>query len=380
MVGWDIVSPMSARDESPSRGGAFGSGERWSGPNRAFFVALLLLAALLVGALLWVFLPAIVLSLVLVTLFGGPTDRLERALGGRRRLAAGLVTAAIGAGIVGPLTLFLVALSGEVLSIAEHWRELPLGAALFSALHGEGAAAAWVVRLLARFGVAVQPMDISAYLASAIREASGGLYALLGGLAANVAQLFVQLCVMLVITFALFTDGARLKRFLMGLSPLPEEIELELIGRFRAIVRAVFYGNGLGSLLQGVIGGIGFTLFGVGSGILWGSLMGVLATLPVFGASVIFLPASLLLWLNGEAGKALAFFAYNVTQVVLLEYWLKPRLIGAQSKMNSVLVFLSILGGISLFGILGLFYGPLFVAVFLALVGIYRGGRGVRDG
>ena len=97
-----------------------------------------------------------------------------------------------------------------------------------------------------------------------------------------------------------------------------------------------------------------------------------MAFLPVIGASIVFLPATLILLVQGKGGLALGYLIYNVCYSSILEYVIKPRLIGKGMRMNPLLVFIAILGGLKLFGILGIVYGPLIITIFLTLAEIYK--------
>jgi predicted PurR-regulated permease PerM len=174
------------------------------------------------------------------------------------------------------------------------------------------------------------------------------------------------------VLFTLFVEGDKIKAWVFDLSPLPADEEQRLFNQFRAMSRAVFFGNGLASLMQGIMGGLGFALFGIGPGTLWGAVIGILAFLPIVGASIVFLPVTVWLLISGDYGLALGFFVYNFAYAFALEYVVKPRLISGRMQTNAVLIFLGIVAGLSLFGIVGIFYGPLIVTMFLALAEIYR--------
>jgi predicted PurR-regulated permease PerM len=336
------------------------------------FVGILVAATLLLGRLLWVFLSAIVLALVLVSLFAPFNERLERLLGGRPRMAAGLTTLGIVLGVVVPGGLFVMLLTRQVLELYVANREAPLLGEFLTFLSGDNPVAIRLREVATALGIDVQPDALRALGARLIKEAGLFLYEHLSGLAANLLSLVLHFGVMVLVVFTLLVEGRRLKTFLLDLSPLPDEEEVALVQRFQLISRAVFLGNGASAVVQGVLGGLGFTLFGLGSGVLWGAAIGFLAFLPIVGASVVFLPAAAVLILRGDVGLAVGYLIYNFIYVLLIEYGLKPRLIGGKGQMNTVLVFIGILGGLSLFGILGLFYGPLIISIFLALVGIYK--------
>jgi predicted PurR-regulated permease PerM len=97
-----------------------------------------------------------------------------------------------------------------------------------------------------------------------------------------------------------------------------------------------------------------------------------MAFLPVIGASVVFVPATAVLLLQGKINVAIGFLAFNIFYSSIIEYFVKPRLIGAGMHMNSLMVFIGIIGGIKLFGIMGILYGPLIITVFITMAEMYR--------
>ncbi|MEE9612989.1 MAG: AI-2E family transporter, partial [Desulfatiglandales bacterium] len=90
------------------------------------------------------------------------------------------------------------------------------------------------------------------------------------------------------------------------------------------------------------------------------------------GASVVFIPATITLYVQGEVGLAIGYLIYNACYSLIMEYVVKPRLIGKGMKMNPLLVFIGVLGGIKLFGVFGVIWGPLIMTIFLTLTEIYR--------
>jgi predicted PurR-regulated permease PerM len=97
-----------------------------------------------------------------------------------------------------------------------------------------------------------------------------------------------------------------------------------------------------------------------------------MAFLPIIGATVVYLPVTVILLLQGNIGFALGFLVYNAAYSIIMEYFIKPKMIGKGMKMNSLLVLIGILGGMKLFGILGIIYGPLIITIFVTLAEIYR--------
>ncbi len=182
----------------------------------------------------------------------------------------------------------------------------------------------------------------------------------------------IHFFLMMLVIYYIFRDGERLKSYISDLLPFPAGQQEVLVNKFREMGRAVILGNGLSGIIQGILGGTGFFVFGLGSPILWGTVIGVMAFIPIIGASIVFVPASIILYVQGKAGLAVGYLVYNASYSIIMEYVVKPRLIGKGMKMNPLLVFIGVLGGLKLFGVLGVIYGPLIMTIFLALAEIYR--------
>jgi predicted PurR-regulated permease PerM len=120
------------------------------------------------------------------------------------------------------------------------------------------------------------------------------------------------------------------------------------------------------------LGGVAFYFSGLGSPILWGTIIGVLAFLPLVGATIVYIPATIVLLLQGKVAISIIYLIFNALQSIILEYYFKPKLIGKGMKMNTLFVFIGILGGLKLWGILGMIYGPFIITIIFTLFEIYR--------
>jgi predicted PurR-regulated permease PerM len=221
-------------------------------------------------------------------------------------------------------------------------------------------------------GLAITP-DTVEELADAIGKKVGlFLYSQIRSIASNMLSFLLHFFLMMMTIFYLFRDGGRLKAYLIELMPVPREQLEKVAGKFQEMGSALIVGNGLSGIIQGIFGGFGFYFFGLGSPFLWGTVISFMAFLPIVGATAVFVPATAILLLQGDVGLALGYLIYNVTYSSIVEYLVKPRMIGQGMKMNALLVFIGILGGIKLFGILGIVYGPLIITTFLTLAEIYR--------
>ena len=337
------------------------------------FLFLFLIILLLMGHLFWVFVHAIIWSFILVSLFGGLHQKIELKVNGRSELAAALTLIVILVGVFLPGTYFTVLLSEEALLFYQRTSQnTDVVASLMNFWEGNNFFAMRLKEFANLVGFEITSAKLSEIYAGLGQSIGLFLYERLSTLFSNIFNVVFQFGMVLVLSFAFLVHGTTLKKYLMDLSPLPDEEEEKLIERFQKTTQAIFMSNGFGSLLQGFFGGLGFYLFDVGPGILWGAVITVLALLPVAGASVVFLPIVGYWMINGQAALALGYLAYNVAYVVVLEYWLKPKLIGNRASVDTTLVFVCVVAGMSLYGIMGLFYGPLIIAMFLTVTEIYH--------
>ncbi len=198
------------------------------------------------------------------------------------------------------------------------------------------------------------------------------LYEQANAIASNILKFIINFLFMLLVIYYLLMDGDRLIDFIVDLSPLPKDQDEKLFGKFKEMAGAILVGNGLCGLLQGAAGGIVFALFGLKSAFLWAAIMALLAFLPILGIGLVFLPAALYLFLKGRIIAGISLVVLYVLLSGGVEYLLKPKLVGKKVRMHTLLVFLAILGGLNLFGILGILYGPLVVTAFLTLTDIYH--------
>lgn len=190
-------------------------------------------------------------------------------------------------------------------------------------------------------------------------------------LTSNLLNLVFYFCLMLIVVFYMFIDGQRFLQYISDLSPLKDEHDRKLFEKFNDMAGAVLVGNGLGGLIQGWAGGMLFWSLGLNSPFLWGVIMGFLAFLPIVGIGVVMLPAALFFLLKGSLGKGLFIVGFYGVLSWGVEYLFKPKLVGDRVSMHPLVVFFAIIGGLKVYGILGIIYGPLIATLFLTLSDIY---------
>ncbi|MCP4746302.1 MAG: AI-2E family transporter [Desulfobacteraceae bacterium] len=226
--------------------------------------------------------------------------------------------------------------------------------------------------VLANFNITLTGEELKTAATDVIRFVAFYLYEQSRSIATNLLTFVVNFFLMLMVIYYLLIDGKRLLSFIVELSPLPSEQESYLFGKFRDMAGAVLIGNGLGGIIQGGTGGILFAVFGFESAFVWGVIMGILAFLPIIGIGVILVPTSIYMFIKGRIAVSLVFLIFYLVLMTVTEYLFKPKIVGKRVKMHPLIVFFAIIGGLKLFGILGIIYGPIIITAFLTLAEIYR--------
>jgi predicted PurR-regulated permease PerM len=222
-------------------------------------------------------------------------------------------------------------------------------------------------------------------------NASGGMEqlstAITSRVSAYVAGSIWAVADLLITLFALFyffRDRRTILRTLRSLVPLSETETGDVFTRVKDTVYATVYGTIAVAIVQGTVGGLMFWWLGLPAPLLWGTVMALLAIVPVLGAFVVWAPASIFLALQGSWGKALILAAWGILVIGLIDNLLYPALVGKRLRMHTLPVFIAIVGGVALFGGSGLILGPVALAVTVALVDVWRrrtaGGRAAETG
>lgn len=184
----------------------------------------------------------------------------------------------------------------------------------------------------------------------------------------------VQLMGVLLTFYLLFfflRDRERIVDSLRGLSPLSKAHTERMLRKVDDTIHATIYGTVAVAAVQGLLGGLMFWWLGLPAPLLWGLIMALLAILPVLGASVIWVPASLFLALEGSWGSALALALWGFLVVSTVDNLLRPMLVGSRLKVHTVLAFLSLVGGLVVFGMAGVVLGPVVLSVTKVLLEVW---------
>jgi predicted PurR-regulated permease PerM len=193
----------------------------------------------------------------------------------------------------------------------------------------------------------------------------------------NVAGAIVKAFFVVFTMYYLFRDGEKIVRRLPAALPLSKDQSEAIILRTQEVVSASVYGVVTIASLQGLLGGLAFWILGIPSPLLWAVLMTFVCMIPVAGSFLVWGPLSIYLMVNGHWTKAVLLIIWGALVVSTIDNFLRPKLIRNQTKLHELFVFFSVLGGLSVFGLLGIVLGPVVLAITLGLLQTFRPDRSV---
>lgn len=188
----------------------------------------------------------------------------------------------------------------------------------------------------------------------------------------NLANFFVSLVLVFFTAYYLLRDGKKIKSYINSIFPLSAENENILVAKLEAAVTGMVKGSFLIALTQGGVAVVGFLIFGVPGAFLWGAFTVLAALVPNLGTSLSVIPAVIYLFIIGHTSQAIGMAIWGAIAVGTIDNIISPKLIGSKTNIHPLLVLFSVIGGLQFFGPLGFLLGPILMAVFLALLDIYR--------
>ena len=304
-------------------------------------------------------------AVVLVIIFYPIHKRLAMRIK-RRGLSALLSCLLVVLLIVLPLTVLTVAVAQELAKV------LPNLPSQLSELANQespvfGKVAAW---MHSRFGV-----DITgsyAFIVDQIKQSGERLLGLSLNLTVNIVTGIVKAFFVIFTMYYLFKDSEKILAKLPGALPLSREQSESIIKRTQEVVSASVYGVVTIAALQGMLGGLAFWILGVPSPLLWAVLTTFVCMIPVAGSFLVWLPLSIYLIATGHWTKAIMLIVWGALVISTVDNFLRPKLIRNQTRLHELFVFFSVLGGISVFGLLGIVLGPVVLAITLGLLQTYQ--------
>jgi predicted PurR-regulated permease PerM len=327
---------------------------------------LILTAAISVAflATIQAFLMALLLAAVLAGICRPLHRGLARLLRGRTSMAAAVTILLVIVLVLGPLSTFLGIVTNQALEVGHN-----LGPWVSERIAAERAGTG----LLSRLPDALQPYQAQ------ILERIGGIAAQLGRSVVDVLaaatrgtlRLLLLLVVTLYASFFFLRDGVAIRERILSYAPLTGDEKDRMVERFVSVSRATFKGILLIGSLQGALGGIAFAVAGITGAAFWGTMMALCSMIPGVGTALVWIPTTFYLVLQGRKAAAIGIALWFVLVVGMVDNFLRPRLVGKDTKLPDLLILISTLGGIFLYGAAGIVVGPLVAALFVTIWDIY---------
>ncbi|MGC9458493.1 AI-2E family transporter [Vibrio genomosp. F10] len=217
----------------------------------------------------------------------------------------------------------------------------------------------------------INPQQIAAKVGQFATSLGSNIVGISAKILGDATSFLMDFFLMLFVLFFLLRDHDKIIRAIRHILPLSRSQEDRLLAEIEQVSKSAVMGSFLTAIAQGIAGGLGMWLAGF-PGLFWGTMMGFASFIPVVGTALIWIPATIYLYLTGDTNWAIFLAIWSVAIVGSIDNILRPLLMQGSAGMNTLMIFFSLLGGIQLFGLIGLIYGPLIFAITMVLFTIYE--------
>jgi predicted PurR-regulated permease PerM len=334
---------------------------------RATFLLLLVVAiSLLFFAMVRSFLMAVFLAAIFSGLLYGLYQRLVRWFKGRESLASIATILIFIFALLIPLSGFLGIVTTQALDVSQ---------AVGPWLQQQATRPDELDRLIQRLPFADAVAPYQGQITQKVAELAGNLgefvFARLAAATKGTVMFFFMLFVMLYAMFFFLKDGPAVLNRILYYMPLSPEAENRLVEKFVSVTRATIKGTLVIGVAQGALAGAAFALAGIKGAAFWATVMAVLSILPGIGIALVWVPAAIYLIVIGKTVAAIGLALWCGLVAGTVDNLLRPRLVGRDTEMPDLLILLATLGGLALFGAVGIVVGPIVAALFLTIWEIY---------
>jgi predicted PurR-regulated permease PerM len=349
--------------------------------TRLYAVVFFLLAVLGIGyvcyRVLAPFLAAIAWAIVLAVAFQKPWSFIERRLPRHRNLGAALLTLSVAFVVLVPVSLLVGLLASQTLSSvtkvstnlnADDVRSFSDFVALPKVAH-------FLDELRIKAGIS--PEDFQKQAATVVDRVTAVVTKLSGMLLLGAFDAMLTVLLVIFLLFFLFRDGQKMAEAAVDLLPIDSDGRNHMSRSLQSMLTAIFRGSLLCALVQGLLGAIGWWIAGLPSPVVAGVAMAIVSLLPVGGTALVWLPGAIWAWSADRQTAAIFLFLWGlVVTSVLVDTLLRPMLVRGADELSTLIVFLGVFGGMAAFGLLGIFIGPVALAIAVALLDVMRSHAG----
>ena len=338
---------------------------------------LLLLVTAIALYLCWLivkpFLAVLAWATVLVIVFYPAHQRLVRKTG-RPGLSAMLSCVLVILTILIPVVLVTFAVVREFSPAAES-----LQTNLSALLDPKSPLTGRPLRWLSRYAD-IQQLHLQGQVVEWLKGRSGAIAGQTLGFLGGALGVLVQMFFVVFTMYYLFRDGDRIFGVIRDALPVEKKQAEHILARTQEVVGASVYGLFSIAIIQGALGGLAFWILGLPSAIVWGVAMIFLSLIPMLGAFVVWVPAAIYLFATGHYLKAILLVLWGTLVIGMIDNFLRPKLVGGRAKLHELLIFFAVLGGLQVFGVLGIVLGPVVLAITLALIDVFRAADRAAEG
>jgi predicted PurR-regulated permease PerM len=291
-----------------------------------------------------------------------PVQARLRRLGYSSNVSAMVTTALVVLIVLIPLTLITAAVVQQGAGAADSLHD-----GVKRLLNPESAALKWVSKYVDLTPL-LDPKVLGSRLGTVWGAVANRTLGLVGGFVGGMVQVFFVLFTL----YYLLRDSEVIMPAIRRSLPLTEAQADVIFERTGEVISASVNGVLVISAVQGFLGMIAFLALGLPSALLWGVIMFLLSTIPMAGSAIVWGPAAIYLFATGHWIKAVLLVTWGAVVIGMIDNVLRPRLVGKRAKLHELIIFFSVLGGLQVFGVLGLFVGPVVAAIALALVEVFQ--------
>jgi predicted PurR-regulated permease PerM len=310
---------------------------------------------------------ALILSTLLTPLYESLIKRFHFSPGTSALLVCLILTLAI----VLPILMLSVSLATEATGVYANLQNPETTARIQQWLNPNTNPALEKIQSWLPASIHIRDIDIGEKIGAKTQEIVSGMLVFTAALATGAFNFLADYVTMVLVLFFLLRDSKYFAERVREISPLSDAEENLFVDRFRTVARATVVGTLATSAVQGVLSGFIFLVLGLSNPIMWGSLTALISLVPVAGTALVWVPWTIYLLATGSVVKAIIFLVLQVVAVGGADNILRPMLMEGKMKMHTLVIFFSLLGGISYFGILGIFIGPLVFAIAIAFMEFY---------
>ena len=339
--------------------------------KRDTFQKVFLLA--LAGLVTWIFFRMVhgyLITLLLAAIFAAWAtplyDRFTRLFRGRRNAGAIVTVLLLFFAVLLPFLAFLGIVAGQALKVSQS-----VAPWVAHELQEPDRIDHWIANLPFSQDLGPYREEVYQKLGQMVSGMGSFLFNAVSAATRGTVSFFFHLFILLYSLFWFLRDGERLLRKALYYMPLGHEQEMRLTGRFVSVTRATLKGTLVIGIIQGGLAGLGFWVADIPSAVFWGTVMAVLSIIPAVGTPLVWIPAVIVLFAEGHVATALLLGLWCLLVVGSVDNFLRPRLVGHDTAMHDLLILLSTLGGLALFGVTGFIVGPVVAALFVTIWQIY---------